>query len=117
MRVACVLRACCVGWSKYDNDIVASERDIREATKKMFDEVIPTLARDLDDTDISDFFERVLKEDAVCCPFPFCFLFFCSLFIYYCHIYSDYYFITFNSCSDLMFIFMLTFFQHFGTFF
>lgn len=52
------------GWSKYDNDIVASERDIREATKKMFDEVIPTLARDLDDTDISDFFERVLKEDA-----------------------------------------------------
>lgn len=61
---------CCVGWSKYDNDIVASERDIREATKKMFDEVIPTLARDLDDTDISDFFERVLKEDAVCCPFP-----------------------------------------------
>jgi hypothetical protein len=82
-----VLRACCVGWSKYDNDIVASERDIREATKKMFDEVIPTLARDLDDTDISDFFERVLKEDAVCCPFPFSF-FFCLLFIYYCHIFS-----------------------------
>jgi hypothetical protein len=54
-----------LGWSKYDTDIVASERDIREATKKMFDEAIPALAQKLDETDISDFFERVLKEDAV----------------------------------------------------
>ena len=76
-------RECCVGWSKYDNDIVASERDIREATKKMFDEVIPTLARDLDATDISDFFERVLKEDAVLPFSPFFLLFLYLLLVIY----------------------------------
>lgn len=53
------------GWSKYDTDIEQSERDIREATRQMLEEVIPALAKDLDKMDISDFFERVLKDDTV----------------------------------------------------
>lgn len=54
------------GWSKYDSDIEGSERDIRGATWQMLEEVIPSLAKELDSTDISDLFERVLKDDAVC---------------------------------------------------
>jgi len=45
--------------------MLESEQDIGELTRKMMKEDIPVLAADLDKTDISDLFERILNHDAV----------------------------------------------------
>lgn len=47
------------GWSRYDTDVENSERDVALATKHLMDNIIPALARDLDQIDISDFITRI----------------------------------------------------------
>jgi hypothetical protein len=49
-------------------DIAQSERDIREATKLLFNEAIPALARELDDVDVSDLLQSVTEYEVSAQP-------------------------------------------------